>query len=364
MSCPNWSNKEVIQEMNLIMNNLGEDSFSPNEIHLIQTDKDLLEETISEERLNAVYTAYNVFNEKDFVKQGVSDVFKENLELSKIGTEQEYSKYLNTIFPDSKVKDIIYRRSPRKNVTNFNKREKLDGFDQPGISSITREHLNRIENFGDNLYTILVNIKNPYSTSKDYDLLKKGEGVQEKGYDGIISNGGEVNVFEPEQIHILGSKEDIKGFKKFKSKNELYQLSNKSTEKEIEELDTLVKNLLTDIGVNVKEVNELKDANGNLINAVAKANLLNKIIEIVNGRADETTLPEEAVHFFTALMKDSPLYKSMYNSITSFKIYQEVKKEYRDIYNNDEDLIRKEAIDKLIVKHIIFYKTFYQYFVS
>lgn len=40
------------------------------------------------------------------VKQGVDDIFKSNSELSKIGTQEQYSEYLDTIFPDSKIKEI------------------------------------------------------------------------------------------------------------------------------------------------------------------------------------------------------------------------------------------------------------------
>ena len=42
------------------------------------------------------------------VKEGVSELFKENTELSEIGTEQQYSEYLDSVFPNSKVKDIVY----------------------------------------------------------------------------------------------------------------------------------------------------------------------------------------------------------------------------------------------------------------
>lgn len=38
-------------------------------------------------------------------------VFEQASELKSIGTKEQYSKYLNTIFPNSKVKDIVYRGS-------------------------------------------------------------------------------------------------------------------------------------------------------------------------------------------------------------------------------------------------------------
>jgi len=51
------------------------------------------------------------------VKEGVNDIFQENPELSKIGNQQQYSQYLNTIFPNSQVKDIVYHGT-RFNIKN------------------------------------------------------------------------------------------------------------------------------------------------------------------------------------------------------------------------------------------------------
>lgn len=43
------------------------------------------------------------------VKPGVQEVFNQNPELASIGTPEQYSAYLDSIFPDSKVKDVVYR---------------------------------------------------------------------------------------------------------------------------------------------------------------------------------------------------------------------------------------------------------------
>jgi hypothetical protein len=45
------------------------------------------------------------------VKEGVSELFESNSELASIGTPEQYSAYLDAIFPDSKVKDIVYHGS-------------------------------------------------------------------------------------------------------------------------------------------------------------------------------------------------------------------------------------------------------------
>ena len=49
--------------------------------------------------------------EKHYIKEGVDFAFKQTPELSNIGTMEQYSEYLDTIFPESKVKDIVYHRT-------------------------------------------------------------------------------------------------------------------------------------------------------------------------------------------------------------------------------------------------------------
>ena len=58
------------------------------------------------------------------VKPGVEGLFNDNPELSSIGTKEQYSQYLNSIFPDSKVKDIVYHGTE----------DKFDKFDMNAIT--------------------------------------------------------------------------------------------------------------------------------------------------------------------------------------------------------------------------------------
>jgi len=46
--------------------------------------------------------------EKPKIIEGVDFVFQQNPGLTKIGTKEQYHKYLDTVFPESKLKDIIY----------------------------------------------------------------------------------------------------------------------------------------------------------------------------------------------------------------------------------------------------------------
>ncbi|MCF7833757.1 MAG: hypothetical protein K9L98_00285 [Candidatus Pacebacteria bacterium] len=50
----------------------------------------------------------NGTKKKEVVKEGVDFVFQQNPELANIGTIEQYSKYIDTIFPESKLKDIVY----------------------------------------------------------------------------------------------------------------------------------------------------------------------------------------------------------------------------------------------------------------
>ena len=140
------------------------------------------------------------------VGSGVGDVYESNSELSKIGTKQEYADYLKTIFPGSQLKDVFYHRS----------NEKFDQFDNSKLNKETGGFFDfakesGIERYGKNLYPALLNIS------------KLGEGFELKdGQDGVkstemLADGKDVySVPNASQIHILGNKADIEGFKNWK----------------------------------------------------------------------------------------------------------------------------------------------------
>ena len=242
-------------------------------------------------------------------KSGVDFVFNQNPELNKIGNKQQYSRYLSTIFPDSKVKDIVYHGSKNefevfskehigknltgetdsfsfssskivaetyrdsfstgentielaqsffednadilfKEGTNFSKDSKiaLEGIkklypDLTSYESIEKQKQKQLEFISlfdtPTLYLSILDIKTPVirdakgqSKVEFKDELSKLSDL--KNYDArIIKNINDwgladlYQVFNPEQIHILGSKQDIKGFKEFiKLQNEIKSLGN------------------------------------------------------------------------------------------------------------------------------------------
>ncbi len=169
------------------------------------------------------------------IKEGVSFVFEQYPELANIGTLEQYSNYLETIFPDSKVKNIVYHGT----------REKFDSFDKSKIGlnygklSLGFNFMFGLDlsyNYGGNIKPVLVNAKNPiyveningYTTTDsldtkahEYQQLLLDKSLNFDSILGINTNAKEESVIviqEPEQIHILGSKQDFEKFKEFVSK--------------------------------------------------------------------------------------------------------------------------------------------------
>jgi hypothetical protein len=187
-----------------------------------------------------------------------------NYELSNIGTLEQYSKYLDSVFPDSKVKDILYHGTDTKK-DNF---LSLGSGTHFGTEESAKQRRNKV------LLSVILNINNSvlfkdildndvlkvadnflkenreyleygyrneesgllvylYSQGRiDYDTLWDAlyydrntmmqilqETINSNGYKYVneVEDKGSISyvVFKPEQIHILGSSKDIEGFKEF-----------------------------------------------------------------------------------------------------------------------------------------------------
>jgi len=151
---------------------------------------------------------------KEVIKEGVDFVFEQNPELAQIGTKEQYSEYLDSIFPESKVRDIVYHGSGNKfDAFDRNKQETPGFYFTPDCNSAYFSK-------NDNIYSVLLNTKNPISNFNEiYKIAEKGD-INEfikLGYDSIIElvEKKEIIVFEPEQTYILGTTHDLESFKKF-----------------------------------------------------------------------------------------------------------------------------------------------------
>lgn len=91
------------------------------------------------------------------------------------------------------------------------------------------------------------------------------------------------------------------------------------------------------------------------------ADLLNKVIKVVKGEIGEKALPEEAMHFIVAAIKDKypSLYSQMEKEIWKYNIYNDTLRDYKDNLNYQKDgrpdiaKLKEEAIGKLLAGIII-----------
>ena len=218
----------------------------------------------------------------------IQDIFNENPELSKIGTVEQYASYLDTIFPNSKVKDIVYHgtKGEKFDLVDFSKN--IFGGNVFYVNIFKDEAKRYATNKG-NIISLLINAKNiqfqrdayfgnrPQSADdirneinsiksakfalqfieeEDYvrvfDTLEETEyfaehnsgwtaledsfkkqyliklqdslkQIEKNGeFDTVLTNndGGDLSIYivnKLEQIHVIGSKNDINGFKDFMS---------------------------------------------------------------------------------------------------------------------------------------------------
>ncbi len=225
--------------------------------------------------------------EKPKIKEGVDFVFEQHPELAEIGTTEQYSEYLDTIFPGSEMKDIVYHGTAHKN--------KIENFDFEKSNFAQAVFFTKNRNFAESfafddsrngsVQEQLLDIKNPFDFSnKEHiqelrpvieQLVKEGYKSENTGiifrnnlsqinvgdreinnpfledfvdhymwrlengswriietdrvidfisknYDSILVNEKGVTniaVFNPAQIHVLGSTSDFENFKDFINKN-------------------------------------------------------------------------------------------------------------------------------------------------
>lgn len=172
-------------------------------------------------------------------KSKLDFIFKENPEIAKLGTKEQYSEYLTTIFPKSKVKKILYHRGPQK----------IEAFDKSKTKELNwnRFYFSPFDtwSYGQHITMVILNIENlakPMNKNFMDDINKEhpeyNEGkskwfslsgqiyknADKYGYDWVVAYEEKVDheysVSSPEQIHILGSKKDLKQFKQRVEENQ------------------------------------------------------------------------------------------------------------------------------------------------
>lgn len=173
------------------------------------------------------------FQEQKTGEKILQDIHKNSPELSKIGSKKEYEKHIENIFPKSTISRILYHGSDEP-IENFKPSEKGIYFSEDPDYWPDKKHV----------YAAKVNIENPEYGNTSF-IEKKPEGK-----DGIVwtkkdaleffkddvdtatpegkeklnrlknlKDTYEAVVFDPKQIHVLGSEKDINEFKKYKNES-------------------------------------------------------------------------------------------------------------------------------------------------
>jgi hypothetical protein len=164
-------------------------------------------------------------------QEGLDFIFEQNPELANIGTQEQYSMYIDRIFPNSKVEQIVYHGTG--SATKLESLTPRDGrvyFSDDLTASryadwdATNRLLNAPEEEANpQLVAAVINLENPVVL----DGVNYTETETNRGGDGIIG----LNIKDPlggletqyvvrdtSQIYVLGSKQDIEGFKTFMEK--------------------------------------------------------------------------------------------------------------------------------------------------
>jgi len=133
--------------------------------------------------------------------------------------------------------------------------------------------------------------------------------------------------------------------------------STKPTAEKIDELDSKLIQLLSNLGVEVKQYNKFKKKYG--VDAIAMFEIVNGIakIKVDFSNANELTLPEETAHFIIETMGDSVLGKRILELMRANDYYKSVLGEnydaYYEAYDGDDTKLIKEAAGQVLSQAIV-----------
>ena len=169
-----------------------------------------------------------------------------------IGTVGDYLDFLDNIFPESKMTGVYYHGGP-KGITQFKTAKSL-GKTNKGINSGTKDYgiyfaddkelanyyFNTNPKSNRELYTVKLNMSNPVKIKTNHWYLDNLKGTQDfafdpgaitqkwydklnlKQYNSIYHNGknvhsdGEIVMFNPQDIHIMGTPQESAMFREYK----------------------------------------------------------------------------------------------------------------------------------------------------
>lgn len=206
----------------------------------------------------------------------IQQIFEDNPELSQVGTMEQYATYLDTIFPNSKVKDIVYHVNRTGTISPEDNRA--------FYSTSVGGWLEELEEMKGNRIPIILNITNPTIVDSYYEFSNKAkkfrdggigdeyvtpDEVRESGTDSVIGrDSGQGNdektyvTYSSNQVYQLGNKQDIERFKNWIKSEERQKTTYPSSNKIEND-----KNIIQDVK-NILKENFTGKLNKNLFESV------------------------------------------------------------------------------------------------
>ena len=288
-------------------------------------------------------------NNKEFL-EGAKNAFESSEELQQFGTQEQYNDYIARVSLgiiknpssgeynyESKVRDIVYHgtdalsgksgidkegfKKPnrdrllggknqigifftdKENASNFSKDLQVDLAEQAANrfeDTLPDEYKEQLRNTSKPiLIPAIINASNPINLTR-HELQKQWENLPNKVNSVLVTDlsgkyGYEKVVFEPEQIHILLSKEDIQGFKEFvqgekDDLNPFIDESNKIGEQIRDVEDNIQFSLSPEINYQLKAIEILNSDKAKQVFDKGRKNnwTLNKVLDEIGGFGNRT----------------------------------------------------------------------------
>jgi len=210
MKCPNKN----LEEWKLLVSELGEDE--AYKVYIAN----------GEEIPSLAIAQVLIEMQKRGTEESVVSI-EEQLEANR---KKEIADFVINIFPDTKVKKVVYHGS----------KEKFDDFLEDNLNYFHKLRGAAI-GYGNNIYTTVVDIRRPFYEdtgnlqTKNYNVLF--DQLEQYNKDGYISNEGNIVVVtQPEQVHIL-TEQELKQIDEINAKYDK-QLSNLQDNKQDQSKNT------------------------------------------------------------------------------------------------------------------------------
>jgi len=201
-------------------------------------------------------TYYEINESQKYNQDSIEQIFKNTPQLSNIGTIEQYTKYLETIFPNSKLKGIVYHggtlnskdRGKDSFTGEYGGKHGMYFTGSPGRAKNYIKGGNDDYKSRSKVYFALLNIERPLDKKVWSKWKYNADTITDEGFkqmkdnnaDGIIVTdllskinitqyGTQYVVLDMDQVHILGSEQDINMFKKYVNKNLFEELIKEKT---------------------------------------------------------------------------------------------------------------------------------------